>query len=89
MKNNNFDIEQLKRHLTSAFYWMGSATASAKEGSIKSATFDITLAMQYWIDCMHVQDRYLNDVEGLDFHAMVEEAIENARKKHVEESENK
>lgn len=88
-EHNDFQVSQLQRQLETAFYWMGSATASAREGSLKSAAFDMTLAMQYWLDCQHIQDAFLRDIEGIDFPKMVADAIENAKKKYAEDNKDK
>lgn len=61
-------LENLKQNLTYAYKWMAQATASAKQGDFNSANYEMTVALQYWARCQHIQDKHIEDEESDKIH---------------------
>ena len=81
MTNKQFFTEELQEELKYAFKWMADATKYAQEGNFQMATYDMTLALQHWIKCQNIRDKYLTDkdVEDVDWKSFTQEAIKKAR----------
>lgn len=87
MQTKTFFLEQLQGELMRAFKWMGEATKFAQEGNFQMAAYDMTVAMQHWIKCQNLRDRYIKDedAEELDWKFFTKKAIVMARKELKEE----
>ena len=73
-KENNMDaktyfLENLQNELKFAFKWMARATQKSLEGDFQMATYDMTVAMQHWIKCQNIRDKYIEDENVEDFDA--------------------
>lgn len=59
-----FFLDELQGELKRAFKWMASATESAQTGDFRCATYDMTIALQYWIKCQNIRDKYIDDSDA-------------------------
>lgn len=61
---NNFFLDRLQNELKYAFKWMAFATESAQKGDFNGANYDMTIALQYWIKCQNIRDKYIDDSDA-------------------------
>lgn len=82
-------LDILQREMTQAFKWMAKATQDAKEGDVSGATYDIAIALEYWMKCQHTQDKYLSDDENqkVDWRFFTIKAIAMAKQEINSEGE--
>ena len=56
--------EELQSELKRAFKWMAFATESSQFGDFNCANYDMTIAIQHWIKCQNIRDRYISDEDN-------------------------
>lgn len=82
MNTDSYFLEQLHSELKRAFKWMATATGYAQEGDFQMGNYAMTVAMQHWIKCQNLRDKYIRDedVVRMDWKAFVKSALSNANK---------
>lgn len=85
MTTTNLTLIQQK--LAYAFKWMAKATKDSQQGDFASAALDMTYALQYWVECQHDKDRYVEDkiAEKLDWKFFTAKALAMAKKELQDE----
>lgn len=68
MTTKVFFIEELQGELKHAFKWMADATKQSQQGDFQSATYDMTIALQHWIKCQNIRDKYISDEDAEQMH---------------------
>lgn len=89
MTTNKFFLEELQGELKRAFKWMAFATESAQADKFQMATYDMTVAMQHWIKCQNIRDKYISDedAEQMNWKFFTTKALAMA-KKEIEDEKN-
>lgn len=59
-----FFLDELQGELKHAFKWMATATESAQEGDFRASTYAMTVALQHWIKCQNIRDKYIDDSDA-------------------------
>ena len=54
------DLQRLQDELTRAFKWMARATQNCQNGGFSSAVYDMTIALQHFTSCQHIDDKYVD-----------------------------
>lgn len=61
---NNFFLDRLQNELKYAFKWMATATESAQDGDFQGSAYAITVALQYWLKCQNLRDKFIDDSDA-------------------------
>lgn len=64
MTTNKFFLEELQGELKRAFKWMAFATESAQKDDFNGANYDMTVALQHWIKCQNIRDKYIDNADA-------------------------
>lgn len=82
-------LDNLQKELARAFEWMERATANARKGCFNSACFDMTIALQYWQNCQHYEDIYIDceSADEVNWKLFTTMALAMARKELEDEGE--
>ena len=92
MTDKTFFLEELQGELKRAFKWITQATEDSQIGDFQSATYCMTLALQHWIKCQNIRDRYIPDEDAEQMHwkffstkalAMAKKEIENEHNQEI------
>lgn len=92
MTTNKFFLEELQGELKRAFKWMAFATESAQKGDFNGANYDMTVALQHWIKCQNIRDKYISDEDAEQMHwkffanralAMAKKELEDENNKEI------
>lgn len=59
-----FFLDELQGELKRAFKWMATATESAQEGDFRNSEYAMTVALQHWIKCQNIRDKYIDDSDA-------------------------
>ena len=83
------DLTKLQEELTLAFKWMGRATKEAQKGIFCAATYDMTVALQHFQSCQHIEDSCIDwDLfESIDWKFFTTKALAIAKQKLKEDGE--
>lgn len=89
MTTETFFLTELQSDLTRAFKWMAKATQEAQEGELGSANQSIMFALEYWMKCQHVKDKFITDevAEKINWKFFTLRALSNAKKEYRQEFE--
>ena len=68
MTTKTFFLEELQGELKRAFKWMADATKNSQEGNFQQATYCMTIALQHWIKCQNIRDKYISDEDAEQMH---------------------
>jgi hypothetical protein len=81
------DLTRLQEELALAFKWMGRATKEAQKGSFNAAAYDMTVALQHFQSCQHIEDSCIDwDLfESIDWKFFTTKALAMAKQKLKEE----
>lgn len=64
MTTKTFFLEELQGELKRAFKWMADATKQSQQGDFQQATYAMTIALQHWIKCQNIRDKYISDEDA-------------------------
>ena len=89
MSTKVYSLDRLQKELSRAFYWMGRATKEAQEGSFAGANTCMTIALQHWNSCQHIDDTQidLDTTDSLDWKFFTKRALIMAKKELQEDGE--
>lgn len=62
--SKKYFLDELQGELKRAFKWMATATESAQEGDFRDSTYAMTVALQHWIRCQSIRDKYIDDSDA-------------------------
>lgn len=89
MSAKTYTLDRLQKELSRAFYWMGRATQEAQEGNFSSANYCMTVALQKWANCQHIDDTEidLDTTDSLDWKFFAKRALIMAKQELQEDGE--
>lgn len=89
MSAKTYTLDRLQKELSRAFYWMGRATQEAQEGSFAGANTCMTIALQHWNYCQHIDDTQidLDTTDSLDWKFFTKRALIMAKQELQEDGE--
>lgn len=89
MNAKTYFLENLQNELKFAFKWMAFATEAAQKGDFNSANYDMTVALQHWIKCQNIRDRYVDNAvaDEMNWKFFTTKALAMAKQELKEDNE--